>query len=71
VLALLGVAAMHPDEFVAELVDLAPEVLVEVIAEQAASVRSPRQSVEHLLDTLRENGLARAVARLRAMSGPQ
>ena len=49
----------------------APEVLVEVIVEQAASLRSPPQSVEQLLDILRENGLARAVARVRVMSGPQ
>ena len=71
VLAPLGVAAMHPDEFVTELIDLAPGVMVEVIVQQAASLRSPPQSVEQLLDTLRENGLARAVARVRVMSGPQ
>ena len=71
VLAPFGVAAMHPDEFVTELIDLAPEVLVEVIVEQAASLRSPPQSVEHLLDTLRENGLARAVARYARCRGPQ
>ena len=70
VLAPLGVTAMHPDEFVTELIDLAPELLLEVIVEQAASLRSPAQSVDQLLVTLRENGLARAVARLRVMSGP-
>lgn len=69
VLAPLGVATMRPDEFVTELIDLAPEVMVEVIVEQAASLRSPTPSVEQLLGTLRDNGLARAVARLRTMSG--
>jgi len=64
-----GVEAVHPDDFLQGLADGEPEALLEVIVEQAAALRSPPQTVEDLLDTLRNNGLARTVARVRAARG--
>lgn len=65
VLAPYGIDAVPPDDFLYELVDLAPGAMTQVVAEQAAALRNPPQSVDQLLDTLRDNGLARTVARLR------
>lgn len=59
------VEAKHPDDFVVDLVDCAPAVVLAVVAQQAADLRSPRRSVEELLDVLRSIGLPLAVARLR------
>ncbi|MBK8695938.1 MAG: PIN domain-containing protein [Deltaproteobacteria bacterium] len=68
-LAPYGVEPLHPDEFVLGLVDLAPGVMVRVVAEQAAALRNPIHTIAQLLDTLRSSGLARSVARLRELSG--
>ena len=67
-LAPYNVEALHPDEFLLGLVDLAPGVMIQVIAEQAAALRNPPHTLAMLLDTLRNNGLARTVARLRELS---
>lgn len=64
-----SVALPDPDDFLQGLADGEPEAPLEVIVEQAAALRSPPQTVEDLLDTLRNNGLARTVARMRAARG--
>lgn len=63
-----GVSALHPDEFLHDLVDLAPEVMLGLVTEQAASLRSPPTTVDELLETLINNGLRRTVARLRELA---
>jgi hypothetical protein len=40
-----------------------------VVSEQAAGLRSPRRTVGELLDTLRDQGLVRSVAKLRELFG--
>lgn len=64
-LASYGVEAMHPDDFVLDLIDLAPGVVASVVREQAAALKNPPRSVADLLGTLRDQGLVRTVARLR------
>jgi predicted nucleic acid-binding protein len=59
--------AKHPDEFVLNLIDLAPATVAQVVAEQAAALRNPPQQIADVLDTLRLNGLVQAVARLREL----
>jgi predicted nucleic acid-binding protein len=71
-LAPLGIEAMHPDDFVADLLDLAPAVVIQVLDAQAAALRNPPRRLDDLLVTLENNGLAKSVAevqRLRGQSG--
>lgn len=47
-----GLEAQAPDEFLCNLFDLAPEVFVEMLHEQAGDLRRPPMSFEELLDRL-------------------
>ena len=68
-LAPYNMQAKHPDEFVLDAIDLAPGLVTTVINEQAASLRNPPRTVGELLDTLRDQGLVRSVAKLRELFG--
>lgn len=61
-----NIEAQAPDQFVLDLVNLAPARVAAVIQQQAAALRNPARTVEELLDDLSHNGLPRAVAALRA-----
>lgn len=61
------IEAKHPDELVLESLDLASGAVVQCVVSQAAACKSPSVSVPELLDTLREQGLVRSVARLREL----
>ncbi len=61
-----NIEAQSPDQFVLDLVDLAPGRVASVVQEQSSALRNPERTVEDLLDTLSDNGLPRAVAALRA-----
>lgn len=61
-----NIEAQSPDQFVLDLVDLAPGRVASVVQEQSAALRNPERTVEDLLDSLSDNGLPRAVADLRA-----
>ena len=62
-----GIEAQPPDEFVMNLVDLAPEVVMEAVTKQAAALKKPAITVEGLLAILEKSGLTRTVAELRAL----
>lgn len=66
-LAEFEVVPQHPDDFVLNLIDLAPGVVCDVVREQAASLKSPARTVADLLDTLTRQGLLQSVARLREL----
>ena len=68
-LAPYGIVSLDPDEFVVNLLDLAPAAIVSVVTEQAAALRSPPMSAGALIETLLQQGLARTVARLRELLG--
>jgi hypothetical protein len=68
-LATYNVEARHPDEFVLNSIDLAPGVVANVVSEQAAALKRPPRTIGELLDTLREQGLVRSVAKLRELFG--
>ena len=68
-LAPYNIEARHPDEFVLNTIDLAPGLATKVVAEQAGALKNPPQSIGDLLDTLRDQGLVRAVAKLRELFG--
>ena len=67
VLAHYRVEAKHPDDFVVDLIDAAPAVVLEVVAKQAADLRSPPRSTDEVLDLLQSVGLPIAVTRLREL----
>jgi hypothetical protein len=68
-LAPYSVEAKHPDDFVIDTIDLSPGSVAKVIADQAAALKNPPRSIAELLDTLRDQGLVRSVARLRELFG--
>ncbi len=68
-LAPYSVDPKHPDDFVLDAINLAPDVVVKVVSDQAGALKNPPRSVGDLLDTLRDLGLVRSVARLRELFG--
>lgn len=67
-LARYGIEAQHPDEFVGDLLDLAPMTVVSAVRKQAASLKNPPRTIDDVLDILLTNGLAQSVARLRELA---
>ena len=68
-LASFNIEAKHPDDFVLDLIDLAPAKVALVVSEQAAALRNPPRTVEDILNTLQEQGLVQSVAKLRELLG--
>jgi hypothetical protein len=62
-----GIEALHPDDFLLDLIDLAPGALCTAVVKQASALRRPSMTTGQLLDTLRALGLVESVARLRAL----
>lgn len=62
-----GVEAQHPDDFVYDLIDLAPAAVLGAVRGQLSALRNPPQTVSQLLDTLRGNGLEQTVTRLEEL----
>lgn len=63
----LAIEARIPDEFVLNLLDLCPEVVLETIAKQAAGLKRRQTTVDELLGTLERNGLEKSVAEIREL----
>ncbi|MBE7482178.1 MAG: PIN domain-containing protein [Polyangiaceae bacterium] len=64
-----GLEAVHPDDFVLDLIDLAPAAIAGVVREQAGSLRNPPRTLPELLDTLKQCSLDQSVAKLRELHG--
>jgi hypothetical protein len=62
-----GVEAQSPDDFIFNLIGLAPGAVSAIVAKQAASLKNPPQTTQQILDTLLANGLPRSVAKLREL----
>ena len=62
-----GIEAIPPDEFVLDLLDLAPGIVLRVLHEQQSSLKNPPRTLEQLLDTLENNGLIRSMAEAREL----
>lgn len=65
-----GIEAQSADDFVLNVIDLAPARVVQVISEQAAALRDPPMSVDEVLGHLERSGLVRSVAALRTLGVP-
>lgn len=61
------IEALHPDDFVLDLIDLSPGAVIAAIRNQATALKNPPRTVSDILDTLRDNGLVQSVAKLREL----
>lgn len=66
----LGIEAIHPDDFLVDLLDLAPGAVLRVVLEQLAALKNPPMPLDGLMATFERNGLARTVAEFRIRFGP-
>jgi hypothetical protein len=64
-LGIYGVEAVHPDEFVYDVLDIAPAAVLKTLDAQSAGLRNPPASVMDVLAALQNNGLHRSVAKVR------
>lgn len=64
-----GLEAQHPDDFVFDLLDLAPGAVLSAVRAQRSALKNPPQTLDELMDTLRGNGLGQSVVRLRELLG--
>lgn len=64
-LAIYGIEAQHPDEFISHLMDLAPLSVYKAIQEIQTRLKNPPRTVKELLITYENLGLIKTVAALR------
>ncbi len=62
-----NIEALHPDDFVSPLHDLAPAAVCAAVRGQREALRNPPHSIRELLNTFLSLGLASTVARLESM----
>jgi predicted nucleic acid-binding protein len=67
-LAAHGLEAVHPDEFLLGLLNVAPEAVRAAVRRQREGLRNPPKSADEVLATLENQGLVRSVAELRAFA---
>jgi hypothetical protein len=60
-----GIEAQHPDDFLAQQIDVAPDIVCAAAKRHRASLKNPPLSVEGYLASLERQGLAQTVLRLR------
>jgi predicted nucleic acid-binding protein len=63
----LGLEARHPDEFVLEVIHLAPGAVAAVLVEQARRLKNPPMTLTQLIEVLGSQGLVQSSARLREL----
>jgi predicted nucleic acid-binding protein len=66
-LSSFGIEAKHPDLFLRELLEIAPQSVCAIVEEQCADLRNPPRSRSDLLGILAEQGLTKTVERLREL----
>ena len=67
VLGPLGIEAKHPDEFVLEVINLAPGAVASVVVEQARRLKNPPRRSTAVIDVLAAQGLVQSSAKLREL----
>ena len=60
-----NLAALHPDDFIVDLLDLHLASVLEAAAHHRRSLKNPPKSINEYLDTLQAQGLTQSVAVLR------
>ncbi len=51
-MARYNIESAHPDTFLTDLADRAPEIMAQVIERQAAALRNPPKTYDDILDNL-------------------
>ena len=64
-LAKYGIEVQHPDEFINQLLDLAPNVVCSAVRLQRASLKNPPKSVAEFLESLERAGLMQTALGLK------
>lgn len=64
-LSTYSITAMHPDDFVAALFDMAPASVCGAVKRQREGLHNPPKTAEELLATLEGQGLIQTAARLK------
>lgn len=59
------IEALHPDEFISDLIDLNPARVLAAVTHHRRSLKRPPKSAEEYLDTLLQQGLPETVSQLR------
>jgi hypothetical protein len=62
-----GIEALHPDDFVLDVLDLAAGAVCVAVTKQLASLRNPPMTMAELLDVLQAQGLVQSVAMLKSL----
>jgi predicted nucleic acid-binding protein len=60
-----GIEAVHPDEFLLSQLDLDAVAICRAVRSQRESLKNPPRSIDELLDTFMQQGLAEFVGELR------
>jgi hypothetical protein len=63
--ALRGIEAQHPDEFIFNLFDLAPGLVIEAAENHRSSLKNPPKTVDEYLAMLESQGLTQTTSFLR------
>jgi hypothetical protein len=64
-LAQFGIEAQHPDDFILDLLSLAPGLVMEAAENHRMSLKNPPKSITEYLDSLDRQGLTQTVGELR------
>lgn len=63
-LAVYGIEAQHPDEFIMQLIDVNPSAVCRAAASQRKTLKKPSRSSEEYLETLLRQGLTQTTTKL-------
>lgn len=63
-----SIQAVHPDDFICDLLNLSPEAVYNSVRSIRLRLSSPPRTVEEYLETLERNGLTVLVSQLRNFS---
>jgi predicted nucleic acid-binding protein len=61
------IEALHPDEFILQLIETAPDVVLNAAEMHRQSLKNPPKSVEEFLASLEAQGLPKSVAVMRSL----
>ena len=67
-LAQFGIEAQHPDEFIMNLLRLAPSVVCAAVQRQRQNLKNPPRTADELLKTFERHGLSQTAVFLRSYS---
>lgn len=59
------IEALHPDDFITDLIDLDPAKVLEAVSLHRQSLKNPPKNPDEYLDTLLQQGLPETVSQLR------